>query len=124
MRSVALVALDGTIDFLCLPEFDSPTVFAALLDAKRGGALTFDAGLTDTRTEQHYVRDTNVLVTRFSGAEGELELVDFMSLDGRSEASTIIRMIRCRRGAPRVAFRCSPRFDYARATHDVTLTDH
>src|SRR6185503_14987635 len=62
LETAALVTLDGTIDFLCLPSFDSPTVFLALLDAERGGRFAVEAQVADARREQRYLRDTNVLV--------------------------------------------------------------
>jgi len=118
MRTAALVGADGVIDFLCLPEFDSPTVFARLLDAERGGAFTVaPAGSAGAAGIQRYVRDTNVLVTRFATADGELELVDFMA--ARARQPVIVRLVRALRGKPRVHMRCAPRFDYARGTHSV-----
>src|SRR5712691_442362 len=67
LRTVALVATDGTIDWCCLPRFDSPAVFASLLDADRGGS--FAVRCEAIRTKQLYMPDTNVLVTRFLGTD-------------------------------------------------------
>jgi hypothetical protein len=78
MRSVALVGMDGSIDFLCYPDFDSPTVFAALLDDKQGGCFQIEPQLTDMRIWQLYLPDTNTLLTRFLAEEGVAELTDFM----------------------------------------------
>src|SRR5688500_13107573 len=64
LNTVALVGLDGSIDFLCAPRFDAPSVFAALLDADRGGSFRIDAQLRDPRRKQLYLPDTNVLLTR------------------------------------------------------------
>ena len=121
LRTAALVALDGTIDFLCLPEFDSPTVFARLLDAGRGGGFAVMPSMTDARHEQRYVRDTNVLVTRFVSSDAELEVVDFMVVERTTAPSRLVRQLRMLRGRTRVRTVCAPRFDYARGTHTVAL---
>jgi hypothetical protein len=76
LHTVALVATDGTIDWCCLPRFDSPAVFASLLDADRGGCFAVRAEAV--RTRQLYKPDTNVLVTRFLGTDSVGEVVDFM----------------------------------------------
>jgi Domain of unknown function (DUF5911) len=76
LLTVALVATDGTIDWCCLPRFDSPAVFASLLDADRGGSFAVRSGAV--RTRQLYKPDTNVLVTRFLGIDSVGEVVDFM----------------------------------------------
>ena len=75
MRSICLVALNGSIDFLCYPNFDSPTVFAALLDTNRGGRFQIQARLPNMRTRQLYLPDTNILLTRFLAEEGDRKSV-------------------------------------------------
>src|SRR5262249_41381427 len=65
LHTAALVALDGTIDWLCLPRFDSPSLFASLLDDKRGGYFRIAATSPDARRRQMYLPDSNVLMTRF-----------------------------------------------------------
>lgn len=122
MRTAALVGADGAIDFLCLPDFDSPTVFVRLLDAERGGAFTVAPARNGAVGEQRYVRDTNVLTTRFAATDGELELIDFMVVGARRRGTVIVRLVRAVRGKPRVQMRCAPRFDYARGTHHVERT--
>jgi len=76
LHTAALVATDGTIDWCCLPRFDSPAVFASLLDSDRGGSFAFRSEAV--RTKQLYMPDTNVLVTRFLGTGSVGEVVDFM----------------------------------------------
>src|SRR5262245_36692380 len=65
MRTAALVGMDGSIDWLCLPHFDSPSVFAAVLDAKKGGRFWIAPVGSDFRNKQFYWPDTNILITRF-----------------------------------------------------------
>lgn len=78
-KTAALVGRDGAIDWMCLPRFDSPAVFCALLDAERGGHYTVTVdGLVDSR--QRYVDDTGVLVTELQGREGMVELTDLLTL--------------------------------------------
>src|SRR5215472_10064446 len=78
LHTVALVGVDGSIDFLCLPYFDSPSVFAALVDAERGGRFQIAPLLGSAARKQLYLPDTNVLLTRFLDATGVAELSDFM----------------------------------------------
>src|SRR5437868_15082063 len=65
MQSVALVGMNGSIDFFCYPEFDSPTVFAALLDDQKGGRFAIGPQLSNMRVRQLYLPETNILLTRF-----------------------------------------------------------
>src|SRR5512138_2928048 len=78
LQTVALVGLNGSIDFLCLPRFDSPSVFARLLDAEEGGRFEIVPRLRSARRRQLYLPDTNVLLTRFMAEEGVVEVSDFM----------------------------------------------
>lgn len=119
LETAALVALDGTIDFLCLPSFDSPSVFLALLDAERGGRFVVEAQLGDARREQRYLRDTNVLATRTIGSGAEVVLYDFMPIARRPSPSRLVRLARVTRGRARIRCVCAPRFDYARGSHAV-----
>ena len=70
MQSIELVGMNGSIDFLCYPNFDSPTVFAALLDDKKGGRFEIAPQLTNARVRQMYLPDTNILLTRFLSDQG------------------------------------------------------
>ncbi len=121
MRSSALVSTAGAIDFFCFPSFDSPSIFAALLDEEHGGSFRIDPQMSEIRTKQLYLPDTNILLTRYLSSEGVVELSDFMPV-AESElhnayAHQIIRMVRVIRGEVRFRLRCAPRFDYARGTH-------
>ena len=117
LHTVALVGMDGSIDFLCLPYFDSPSVFAALLDAERGGRFQIAPVLDTAVRKQLYLPDTNVLLTRFLDVDGVAELSDFMPAAGAGPAHNVVRRAKTVRGEVRFQMRCDPRFDYARATH-------
>jgi GH15 family glucan-1,4-alpha-glucosidase len=122
LRTAALVGMDGSIDWLCLPHFDSPSVFAAILDDRKGGRFRITPTGDDFRRKQFYWPDTAVLITRFLHSDGIGEIEDYMPVyaagTGRGE---LVRRVRVVRG--RVAFRleCRPAFDYARAAHEVRL---
>ena len=94
MRSIALVGVNGSIDFLCYPNFDSSTVFAALLDDERGGCFQIEPQLRKSKVRQLYLPDTNILLTRFLAEEGLAELTDYMPIgtDGQ-EPNEIVRTL-------------------------------
>jgi GH15 family glucan-1,4-alpha-glucosidase len=123
MRSIALVGMDGSIDFLCYPEFDSPTVFAALLDEK-GGRFQIEPQLANARVRQLYLPETNILLTRFLAEEGVAELTDYMPIekDGK-QPNEIVRTVAVIRGNVRFKMRCQPRFDYATSAHRTEISD-
>ncbi len=113
--TAALVADDGTVDFLCWPGFDGPSVFAALLDPERGGAWSIAPALDGSRRHQMYLPDTNVLLTRFAAPGGVGEITDFMPFPEPDGTPRLVRRVRAARGEVRFALRCAPRLDYARA---------
>src|SRR5262249_49684521 len=117
LNTVGLVGMDGSIDFLCLPDFDSPSVFAALVDAERGGRFQIAPLRASAARKQLYLPDTNVLLTRFLDADGVAEVSDFMPVGGAGQAHALVRRAKTVRGDVRFQMRCDPRFDYARATH-------
>ena len=117
LHTVALVGMDGSIDFLCLPSFDSPSVFAALVDSERGGRFQIAPLLGSAARKQLYLPDTNVLLTRFLDDNGVAEVSDFMPVEDAGQAHRLVRRAKTVRGEVRFQMRCDPRFDYARATH-------
>jgi GH15 family glucan-1,4-alpha-glucosidase len=119
LHTLALVGKDGSIDFLCLPSFDSPSVFAALVDAERGGRFQIAPQLGEAARKQLYLPDTNVLLTRFLSNDGVAELSDFMPVEDAGQAHNLVRRVKTVRGEIRFSMRCDPRFDYARTTHSV-----
>ncbi len=126
MQSIALVGMDGSIDFLCYPDFDSPTVFAALLDEKQGGCFQIEPQLTKMRVRQLYLPDTNILLTRFLAEEGVAELTDFMPIEIEKDSeppNEIVRMVSVIKGNIPFKMHCQPRFNYARCAHQVRISD-
>lgn len=125
MRTMALVGIDGSIDWLCFPYFDSPSVFGALLDDERGGRFRIAPVADGVRTKQLYWPETNVLVTTFMSADGVGEIEDFMPA-GIAFApgwhEQVVRRVRVVRGSMRFHLECSPAFDYARSPHDAVVT--
>jgi len=119
LNTVALVGLNGSIDFLCFPDFDSPTLFAALLDSERGGHFRISPQPRDFKPKQLYLPDTNVLLTRFLSKEGVAEITDFMPTAATDKGKDLVRIVSCVRGAMEFSMECKPRFDYGRASHTV-----
>jgi GH15 family glucan-1,4-alpha-glucosidase len=128
LHTVALVAMDGTIDWCCLPQFDSPSVFAAILDENIGGHFRL-APLNSGTNRQMYMPETNVLLTRFLRAEGVGEVIDFMPVQNDRDVASqsvmheIVRIARAVRGAVQFRLECAPAFNYARTPHTATAVD-
>jgi GH15 family glucan-1,4-alpha-glucosidase len=120
-ETVALVGMDGSIDFLCFPRFDSPTVFAALLDRKRGGRFQIAPQLPGARVRQKqlYLPDSNVLLSRFLASDGVAEISDLMPVAESDVAHCVVRRAKAVRGELTFRMVCAPAFDYARAAHRV-----
>jgi GH15 family glucan-1,4-alpha-glucosidase len=124
LHTLALVALDGTIDFFCTPRFDSPSVFASLLDAERGGFFRVAPVLPEVRYRQRYLPDTNVLITRFAARDGLAELSDFMPPDPDGpNRHDIWRRVKTISGDLRHRMECRPRFGYGLCPHRVEPRD-
>ncbi len=124
LKTVALVGKGGAIDFLCLPQFDSPSVFAALLDKSKGGHFSVCPQFDHTRYKQLYLPNTNVLLTRFLSSQGMVEITDFMPvLDKDDPDCILIRLVTCIRGEANLKMECVPRFNYARSAHTIKHRD-
>jgi GH15 family glucan-1,4-alpha-glucosidase len=119
LYTVALVGMDGSIDFFAFPHFDSPTVFAALLDHAQGGRFQIAPQLADARQKQLYLPDSNILLTRFLAPEGVAEVSDFMPVEEVEQAHNLVRRVKTVRGEICFRMLCAPRFDYGRASHRV-----
>jgi GH15 family glucan-1,4-alpha-glucosidase len=119
LHTAALVGTDATIDWLCLPAFDSPSVFASILDDERGGHFSLRPAQY-THSQQLYLPDTNVLLTRFITPNGVAEVLDFMPIEDEHELRhDLIRDIRVIRGRMTIEIDCHPAFDYARQEHTI-----
>jgi GH15 family glucan-1,4-alpha-glucosidase len=120
METVALVGMDGSIDFMCFPSFDSPSIFARLLDHQKGGFFRLSPVLEEARHKQMYLPDTNVLFTRFLSKDGVAEISDFMSLEPGEHR--VVRRAKTVRGEIRWRCVCEPRIGYATERHHVHRT--
>ncbi|MEO6915093.1 MAG: glycoside hydrolase family 15 protein [Chitinophagaceae bacterium] len=126
LQTVALVSRTGSIDFMSFPRFDSPTIFAAILDSGRGGYFSIEPDLDDYDTRQLYIPGSAVLLTRFFSEVGIAELTDYMPLTDAKVKSvcSIVRKIKTIRGEITFRVNCVPRFDYASAQHKSDIHDN
>src|SRR5215469_6812604 len=121
LQTAALVTTDGTVDFFCCPRFDSPTLFASLLDADRGGYFSIKPTADSYVTRQLYLPNTAMLITRFMTPDGVGEVLDFMPvIEGKpTEQHRLVRHLRVARGTMQFELDIQPRFDYGRTTHTI-----
>jgi len=128
LHTVALVGKNGTIDWCCIPAFDAPSIFGALLDAEKGGFFSIAPQDTpELAQKQYYLPETNILITRFFTLDGVGEITDFMPIQPAKEHTRhhrIIRAVRVVRGSLTFELTCRPAFNYARDTHTVHLSPH
>src|ERR1700694_3405264 len=111
LRTVALVGTDGTVDWYCPSRFDAPSLFGALLDARKGGYFSLWCR-SSARPKQLYLPDTNILLTRFQGAEAVGEVIDFMvpeTSPTRRARDPLVRQGRARWGTRSTSSRVSAR---------------
>ncbi len=127
LYTVALIGKNGSIDWCCLPVFDSPSVFGAILDTAKGGffriAPVETAGMD---LKQMYLPNTNILITRFLTAEGVSEITDFMPIKHSGSALSkhhLIRAVHVVNGSHTFEIDCRPAFNYARDAHTVQLSN-
>jgi pentatricopeptide repeat protein len=125
LQTAALVTTDGTVDFFCCPRFDSPSVFASLLDAKNGGYFRIAPATDNYVSKQLYMPNTAMLITRFMTPDGVGEVLDFMPvIEGKpTDRHRIVRHLRVARGTMKFVMDLQPRFDYGRAKHKVKVND-
>ena len=145
MRTAALVATDGGLDYLCWPDFDSPSIFCRILDREKGGHFTISPpNNVKLTTKQQYLPSSNILQTLFYGDDGVLKLIDFFPRpakvapteplrphkDDNQDADAdltpslrkwLVRRIECVRGEIDVNIVIDPAFNYARDSHTVSL---
>ena len=126
LRTVALVGRNGSIDWLCYPRFDSPSVFGAILDDQKGGRFSIFPEDGNVNRKQLYWPDTNVLVTRFLSEDGVGEVMDYMPVGAprnREGFHGLIRRVRVVRGSMKFRMECFPAFNYARDAHTVEVCE-
>ena len=126
LQTAALVTTDGEIDWLCMPRFDSPSVFGSLLDTDKGGYFRIHPADEGYTSRQLYLPDSAVLVTRFMSEEGVAEVVDFMPVSDQAHSTEhhrLARIVRVVRGQMRLEFELFPAFDYGRAGHQMELAE-
>jgi GH15 family glucan-1,4-alpha-glucosidase len=125
LQTAALVATNGCIDWFCCPRFDSPSVFASLLDADKGGHCRIAPDRDDYVSRQLYLPDTAILVTRFMTPDGVGEVHDFMPVAGTTptEQHRLVRIIRVVRGEMKFRIDLRPGFDYGRTQHQIEITE-
>jgi pentatricopeptide repeat protein len=131
LRTVGLVARDGTIDWLCLPHLDSPSVFASLLDPDRGGRFRVAPPGWTGRGEQRYLEHTNVVETAFETPGGRLVVTDLLPLAGMLDdpresvtEPAVLRLVRAEGGPVEAEVEFAPRFGYADAPGELVATAH
>lgn len=127
-RSAALISETGSIDWCCLPDFDSPSIFAKILDIEKGGCFSFE--VSDEYTiSQKYISTTNILCTQFCSPEGIFEVIDFMPRYKTSDISYFIppeiyRIIKHVRGTPTFRINYQPAFNYAESEAAHVINDN
>ncbi|MBK4724164.1 glycoside hydrolase family 15 protein [Pantoea agglomerans] len=122
LRTCALIANDGTLDYFCWPNLDSPSVFSALLDSDKAGLFSLSPDWPDARRMQLYLPDTTLLQTRWLDDLGVVEVTDYMPVCQREDRQPrIIRRINVVHGSATINLRCAPVHDYARAETRATL---
>ncbi len=127
LHTIALVGRNGSIDWCCLPRFDAPTVFGALLDAEKGGFFRIaPPENVCMERKQLYLPDTNILITRFLTIDGVGELIDFMPIKPVGSAMHqhhLVRSVQVVRGSLSFEIVCCPAFNYARDPHQTYLSE-
>jgi GH15 family glucan-1,4-alpha-glucosidase len=130
LHTVALVGKNGSIDWCCIPRFDSPSVFGALLDAEKGGEFRISPlvdGNVKMGRKQLYLPETNILITRFLTADGVGEITDFMPVKVSrlvDHQHNIVRSVAVVRGSLSFEMVCRPAFNFARDPHKTHISDH
>jgi GH15 family glucan-1,4-alpha-glucosidase len=126
MHTAALVGANGSIDWLCYPDFDSPSVFGAILDDAKGGRFQIAPLAEDVTHKQIYLPDSNVLLTRFLSADGVAHVVDFMPVGlapNQPGHRSLVRRVSVARGEVSFRAECRPAFNYARDPHQIELSE-
>jgi GH15 family glucan-1,4-alpha-glucosidase len=123
LHTIALIGMNGSVDFMCMPQFDSPTIFAALLDDQKGGRFKIAPMLEGAHCKQIYLSDSNVLLSRFLSDQGVAEISDFMPIAKKEPIHCLVRRAKTVRGEVKYRMTCQPAFDYARTSHRTEQRD-
>jgi GH15 family glucan-1,4-alpha-glucosidase len=119
LHTVALVGMDASIDYLCFPALQSPSLFAALLDDQKGGKFQIYPEMENPTRKQMYLPDSAILLTRFLSSSGICEVSDYMVVDDKRLAHTLVRRAKCVRGHVRFQVVFDPKFNYGRTPHRI-----
>ena len=123
LETCAVIGSDGSIDWLCFPYLESPSIFAAILDNKRGGHFAIQP-VSKFSSFQNYIKETNILQTTFNTPFGMVTVTDFMPVklyDGTKQHRTLFRKVKCTEGHIRLKLSFKPRFNYAQDIPDFKL---
>ena len=126
-RTAALVSDKGSLDWCCLPEFDSASVFAKLLDEEKGGQFAFDVD-NSFKINQTYIKDTCILKTEFISDSSSFEVYDFLARYSKEDKSyhtppEVIRYLKVTKGVPKVKIDFSPKLEYALGNTEIFIKD-
>jgi len=126
LQTAALVTTDGVVDWFCVPRFDSPSVFASLLDADKGGFCRIAPDRDDYVSKQLYLPDSAILITRFMTPDGVGEVHDFMPIAGSkaTDRHRLVRNIKVVRGTMKFRIQIKPRFNYGRTQHKLDASEY
>ncbi len=126
LHTVALVGMNGSIDWFCFPHFDSPSIFAAILDDGKGGRFKIRPTRDDSQYKQFYWPDTNVLITRFLTPDGVGQITDFMPVGLPADdprRHQLVRWVQVVRGSMEFRLECQPAFNYGRDPHTAHVVE-
>ncbi|KLO10099.1 glycoside hydrolase family 15 protein [Schizopora paradoxa] len=125
LRTAAMISVDGSVESYCIPNFDSPSVFARILDKDKGGHFSITPKIPYT-TKQAYMPSSNILQTKFLSEEGIVTVTDFLPRQADPEPNKpllfwLIRRVEVIRGAMPIRMECAPAFNYARSAHQTSI---
>ncbi|KAF8830428.1 hypothetical protein HHX47_DHR2000866 [Lentinula edodes] len=129
LHTAALVSIDGSIESYCVPDFDSPSVFARILDKDKGGHFSITPTVAFS-TKQNYLPSSNILQTKFLNEKGVVSVTDFLPRQARGTAASnkpllhwLVRRVEVIRGRMPILVQCAPAFNYARSSHTTTIVE-
>ncbi|KAJ3868900.1 glycoside hydrolase family 15 protein, partial [Lentinula novae-zelandiae] len=129
LHTAALVSIDGSIESYCVPDFDSPSVFARILDKDKGGHFSITPTVAFS-TKQNYLPSSNILQTKFLNEKGVVSVTDFLPRQARGTAASnkpllhwLVRRVEVIRGRMPIFVQCAPAFNYARSSHTTSIVE-